>query len=198
MSFLLITLYISQIESYQWPKKWYLMPPCLTLCIIRYGSSVRWSNLGKRVASSPTPQCNVGDHSRGWPKGSLFNSYYTEVERRALILSLEYSTYPWSVPYNAFKQGGIKYHFWVFGMTRPGIELRSPGSLAKTLLMRPSSSYWKRSLRVNLYYDCQLTCYIYAQHTEDTMDNLSLFRIITNFAHALCLFISDFVYSAAN
>ena len=21
----------------------------------------------------------VGDHSRGWPKGSLFNSYYTEV-----------------------------------------------------------------------------------------------------------------------
>ena len=28
------------------------------------------------------------------------------------------------------KQGGIKYHFWVFGMTRPGIELRSPGPLA--------------------------------------------------------------------
>ena len=25
------------------------------------------------------------------------------------------------------KQGGIKYHFWVFGMTRPGIECRSPG-----------------------------------------------------------------------
>ena len=22
------------------------------------------------------------------------------------------------------KQGGIKYHFWVFGMTRPGIEPR--------------------------------------------------------------------------
>ena len=27
--------------------------------------------------------------------------------------------------------------FWVFGMTRPGIELRSPGSLANTLLIRP-------------------------------------------------------------
>ena len=28
------------------------------------------------------------------------------------------------------KQGGIKYHFWVFGMTRPGIEPRSPGSFS--------------------------------------------------------------------
>ena len=34
-------------------------------------------------------------------------------------------------------QGGIKYHFWVFGMTRPGIEPRSPGSLANTLLIIP-------------------------------------------------------------
>ena len=24
-------------------------------------------------------------------------------------------------------QGGIKYHFWVFGMTRPGIEPGLPG-----------------------------------------------------------------------
>ena len=22
----------------------------------------------------------------------------------------------------SFKQGGIKYHFWVFGMSQPGIE----------------------------------------------------------------------------
>ena len=28
------------------------------------------------------------------------------------------------------KQGGIKYHFWVFGMTRPGIEHQPPGPLA--------------------------------------------------------------------
>ena len=27
------------------------------------------------------------------------------------------------------KQDGIKYHFLVFGITRPGIELRSPGPL---------------------------------------------------------------------
>ena len=31
------------------------------------------------------------------------------------------------------KQEGIKYHFWVFGMTQPGIEPRSPGPLANTL-----------------------------------------------------------------
>ena len=30
------------------------------------------------------------------------------------------------------KQRGIKYHFWVFGMTRPGIEPRFPGPLANT------------------------------------------------------------------
>ena len=31
------------------------------------------------------------------------------------------------------KQEGIKYNFWVFGMTRPGIELRFPGPLASNL-----------------------------------------------------------------
>ena len=31
----------SQIKSYQRLKKWYLMPLCLTLSIIRYGSRVR-------------------------------------------------------------------------------------------------------------------------------------------------------------
>ena len=36
------------------------------------------------------------------------------------------------------KQGGIKCQFFlVFGMTQPGIEGRSPGSLVNTLLFRP-------------------------------------------------------------
>ena len=30
----------SLVESYQILKKWYLMPPCLTLNIIRYGTKV--------------------------------------------------------------------------------------------------------------------------------------------------------------
>ena len=38
-------------------QKWYLVKPCLTLRIIRYGPRVKWSNLGKGVAPSPTSQC---------------------------------------------------------------------------------------------------------------------------------------------
>ena len=30
------------------------------------------------------------------------------------------------------KQGGVKYHFQVFGMIRPGIEPRSPRPLVNT------------------------------------------------------------------
>ena len=38
-------------------KKWYLIPPCLTLSIIRYVSSVKWSNPGKGVAPSSKLCC---------------------------------------------------------------------------------------------------------------------------------------------
>ena len=44
----------SQVELYQRLKKWYLMLPCLTLSIIRYGSRVKWSYPGKRVAPFST------------------------------------------------------------------------------------------------------------------------------------------------
>ena len=47
----------SHVESYQKLKKWYLIPPCLTLGIIRYVSRVKWSNLGKGVAPSAIPWC---------------------------------------------------------------------------------------------------------------------------------------------
>ena len=43
------------------------------------------------------------------------------------------------------KQGSIKYHFWVFGMTHPRIESWSPGPLANTL--HPNYSY---SIFINL------------------------------------------------
>ena len=49
------TMVRSQVESYQRLKKWYLMPPCLILSIIRYGSRVKWRNPGKGVAPSDTP-----------------------------------------------------------------------------------------------------------------------------------------------
>ena len=46
-------------------KKWYLIPPCLTLSIIRYESRVKSCNPGKGVAPSPTPKCS------SYRKGSL-------------------------------------------------------------------------------------------------------------------------------
>ena len=47
----------SQIEAYQRLKKWYLIPPCLTLSIIRYGSRVKWSNPRKEIAPFPRSWC---------------------------------------------------------------------------------------------------------------------------------------------
>ena len=37
-------------------QKWYLMPPCLTLSFIRYGSRVKWSNPGKELC----PPLHIG------------------------------------------------------------------------------------------------------------------------------------------
>ena len=55
----------SQVESSQRLEKWYLIPPCLTLSIIRYVSRVKWSNPGEGVVPSPILWC-----SSYW-KGSL-------------------------------------------------------------------------------------------------------------------------------
>ena len=41
----------------------------------------------------------------------------------------------------SFKQGGIKYHFWVFGMTRPRIEPWFPRPWTNTLRTIPLSHY---------------------------------------------------------
>ena len=85
----------------------------------------------------------VGDCSREWPKGSLFNSYYTEVLGRALLLSLVCSTLPlirtlycWVLSKEASST-----IFKVFGMTQLGIEPMSPGPLANTLPTRPGKNY---------------------------------------------------------
>ena len=39
-------------------KELYLIPPCLTLSIIRYVSRVKWDNPGKRVVPFPTLCCS--------------------------------------------------------------------------------------------------------------------------------------------
>ena len=48
-----------QVASYQRFLKWYLIPPCLTLSNIRYVSRVKWSDPGKGVPPSPTPQYSI-------------------------------------------------------------------------------------------------------------------------------------------
>ena len=74
---LLPTTPLSSLSFYHVPhllkyrkKKWYLMPPCLTLSILRSASRVKWSNPGKGVAPSPTPCCS------SYRKGSLRVTLY--------------------------------------------------------------------------------------------------------------------------
>ena len=56
----------SHVKSYQRLKKWYLLPPCLILSIIRYISRVKCCNTEKGVVPTPTPRC-----SSYW-RGSLY------------------------------------------------------------------------------------------------------------------------------
>ena len=94
--------------------------------------------------------CKVGDLSWGWPEGSLFNSYHTEMWRRVILLSLDCSTSldPYLIMLSV-KQGGIKYHFFcVFGMTRPGTEPWSPGPLVNTLLNHYYYYYYRHYVSV--------------------------------------------------
>ena len=77
----------SQVESYQKLfKKWYLIPPYLTLSIIRYISRVKWSNPGKGVAPSPTPWYN------SYWKGSLWVTLDYSREFYFMIVKIHFHT----------------------------------------------------------------------------------------------------------
>ena len=109
------------------------------------------------LSSSPIlVKSKVGDCSRGRPKGFLFNSYYIEVYGRALPLSLDCSTlsllrtlYSWvlskEVSSTILKD---------FGVTRPGIESRSPGPLANTLNTRIMNPILHELKNHNLCVEC--------------------------------------------
>ena len=64
-----------------------MIPPWLTLSNIRYVSRVKWSNLEKGVASSPTPRC-----SSYW-KGSLLVAlnYSRQLDLMIFKISLSFS-----------------------------------------------------------------------------------------------------------
>ena len=89
------------------------------ICMINYGISKN----------------KVGGRSRGWPEGSLFDSYNIEVYGRALLLFLGCSTLPLKRTLYCWvlSKEVSSTIFKIFGMTRPEIELRSPGPLANTM-----------------------------------------------------------------
>ena len=76
----------------------------------------------------PNPGNKVGDHSRGWPEGSLFDSLLHQgVGEGATPFPglLHFTLDPYLIMLSV-KQGGIKYHF---------LSLWSPGRLANTLFV---------------------------------------------------------------
>ena len=85
----------------------------------------------------------VAERSRGWPEGSFFDSYDTNVEGMAQLLSLDCFTLPLipTLYYWVLNKGASSTIFWVFAMTRPGIEPRYNVPLANTLTSMPMSGY---------------------------------------------------------
>ena len=156
----------SQVESYQWLKKWYLLVPCLTLSIIRYGSRVKWNNPGKGVTPSPTPWC-----SSYW-KGSLQvtldygrQHYLPNIGMMVTVFAngprdLD-SVQGWVIPkakkivLDASLLNTQHYKVWIRSKVEPSRERSS------TLPTPWCSSYQKGSLRVTLDYGCQLYFYFF-------------------------------------
>ena len=59
-------------------QKWYLMPPCLTLSIIRYVSRVKGVNPGKRLAPSlPLGVVAIEKGALGSPSTTVTNFAFT-------------------------------------------------------------------------------------------------------------------------
>ena len=95
-------------------KKWYLIPPCLTLDIIRYVSQVKWSNPGKGATPSPTPRC-----SSYWKRSFLVALDYSHQLYLHRSVGEDATPFPGLLcftldPYFimlSVKQGFIKYHF---------------------------------------------------------------------------------------
>ena len=81
--------------------------------------------------------------SRGRPVGPLFNCYYIEVYGRALLLPLDCSTWPLIITLLCLVLSKVASStiFWVFGITRPGIEPRPPRPLANPLHIRPIAQF---------------------------------------------------------
>ena len=89
------------------------------------------------ATGSKVKKSKVGDPSRGWPEGSLFDSLLHQgVGEGATPFPglIHFTLDPYLIMLSV-KQGGIKYHF--LSLWYP----RSPGPLANTLTARPMEVY---------------------------------------------------------
>ena len=114
-----------------------------------------------------------GDLSRGWPEGSLFNSYNTEVYGRMLHQYLDCSTFltgplvqwiecspiAWETgvqsqvkSYQTLKKWFLTSHCLTLSITRylSRVKWSNPGKVVVPFPTLRCSSYWKGSLRVTL------------------------------------------------
>ena len=82
------------------------------VCVYKKLATVVESNPKAPFSIATTPRCRKGYYSFPWIAPLTLDSYLT------MLL---------------IKQGGIKYHFWVFGTNQPGIEPWFPGPLTNTL-----------------------------------------------------------------
>ena len=90
----------------------------------------------------------VGDRSREQPKGSLFNSYYTKVKRKALLISLGCSTFTHDAYFIILcvKQGDIEYHF---------LSLWYESTWNRTPVSRVTFEYYIHSTNGPVLYICK-------------------------------------------
>ena len=94
-------------------QKWYLMPPCLTLSIIRYRSRVKWDSPGKGVSPSLTLR-----GSSYW-KGSL--RVNLDLGRQLYWLTFQKNKKEQTDLKN-FKRGGYFLHIFTKPSTRVGCD----------------------------------------------------------------------------
>ena len=108
---------------------------CVCVCVSNWLIIVE-GNLKVPFSIVTTPRCWGGRNSFPWIAALILDPYL-------IMLSV--------------KRGGIKYHFWVFGMTRLGIESRFPRTLVNTLTIMPIYIY----ICIYIYIYTHIYIYIY-------------------------------------
>ena len=117
----------SLVKSYQRLKKWYLIPPCLTLSNIRHVSRVKWNNPEKGEVPSSTCRCS------SYRKGSL-------------LVALDYGCQLYYY-YLCIKYWILKYHYYFYLM----IIRRVPCGIVANVLKCGHRNKWVQTPVMLLY-----------------------------------------------